>query len=234
MSNTKTNLVDDLTATILNGIYQALSNTHTNLIAKITKVNATTINAKPVVNRIVDNQEVELPEFLEIPIINFIGGSSYIQMPLKVDDYCMLFINERSIDNWYYGKDFTKPIIPRMHDYSDCVALVGLHNKNGELTIPDRIKMNGDTLQIGDYEHQGNRDQTGDYTLTGNETILGQLIVTGQGTGGTSTFNNTTFTLPSDSDLVIETSLGNVSLRSFIESHYHDGDSGGTTGAPKL
>lgn len=234
MANYSSDFVQQLQSTILNGIYQQLSNTHTNLIAQITKVNATTINAKPVVNRIVNGKEVELPDFEEIPIINLVGGSSYIQMPLAVGDYCMLFVNERCIDNWYYGKDFTKPIIPRMHDYSDSVALVGLHNKNGELTIPDRVKMNGDTLQIGDYEHQGNREQTGDYTLTGNELILGQLVVTGQGSGGISSFNNTTFNLPANSDLIIETSLGNVSLRNFIESHFHDGDSGGTTGTPKL
>lgn len=171
--------VQQLQATILNGVYQQLSNTHTNLIAKITKVNAKTINAKPVVNRVVDGKEIMLPDFEEIPIINLIGGSSYIQMPLSIGDYCMLFVNERCIDNWYYGKDFTKPIIPRMHDYSDSVALVGLHNKNGELTIPDRIKMNGDCLQIGDYEHQGNRIQIGNFTQTGDYTITGNVVVNG-------------------------------------------------------
>lgn len=148
--------VQQLQSTMLNGIYQQLSNTHTNLIAKITKINATTINAKPVVNRVLDGEEVELPDFEELPIINLIGGSSYIQMPLAIGDYCMLFVNERCIDNWYYGKDFTKPIIPRMHDYSDSVALVGLHNKNGELTIPTTIKINGDTVCDGNWIINGN------------------------------------------------------------------------------
>lgn len=193
MSNTKTNLVDDLTATILNGIYQALSNTHTNLIAKITKVNATTINAKPVVNRIVDNQEVELPEFLEIPIINFIGGSSYIQMPLAVGDYCMLFVNERSIDNWYYGKDFTKPIIPRMHDYSDCVALVGLHNKNGELTIPDTIKINGDVVCNGNWVINGNLTiNDGTITVNNGDIIADGISLKGHTHGGVQTGSGST------------------------------------------
>lgn len=195
MSNTSGEFVEQLQATILNGIYQTLSNTHTNLIAKITKVNETTINVKPVVNRVVNGKEVELSEFLEVPIINLLGGSSYIQMPLAVGDYCMLFVNERSIDNWYYGKDFVKPIIPRMHDYSDCVALVGLHNKNGELTIPTRIKMNGDCLQLGDYEHQGDRLQVGNFTQTGNFTLNGNLIVNGNITvsGGDLTVDGVSF-----------------------------------------
>ena len=63
-----------------------------------------------------------------------------------------------------------------MFDYSDCVAFVGLKNKAGELDIPDRIKMVGDTLQIGDYEHQGNREQTGNYTIVGDIIINGKSL----------------------------------------------------------
>jgi len=210
MSNYNGNFIQELQATILNGVYQQLSNTHTNLIAKITKVNSTTINAKPVVNRLVDGKSVELPEFEDIPIINFIGGTSYIQMPLAVGDYCMLFINERCIDNWYYGNDFKKPIIPRMHDYSDAVALVGLHNKNGELTIPDRIKMNGDTLQIGNYEHQGDRIQIGNFTQTGNYTITGNITV-----NGNITINN--------GDLVVD----GISFKNHVHPQNNGNDTGG-------
>ena len=178
MSNYNSNYVEDLQPLILNGIYQALSNTHTNLLAKITKVNATTINAQPVVNRVVDGKSIPLPPFEEIPVINFIGGTSYIQMPLAIGDYCILFVNERSIDNWYYGKDFTSPIIPRMHDYSDCVALVGLHNKNGELTIPDTIKINGDTKTIGNWNMIGNVDILGDLTIIGDIKVTGNIEIT--------------------------------------------------------
>ena len=92
MNNYNSNYVEDLQPLILNGIYQALSNTHTNLVAKITKVNSTTINAQPVVNRVVDGKSVPLPSFEEIPIINFIGGSSYIQMPLSIGDYLKLLV----------------------------------------------------------------------------------------------------------------------------------------------
>ena len=176
----------DLISTITLGITQSLSNTHTNLVAKVVKVNAKTIDVQPVIAREVNGQAKPLPVFPDVPVINFLGGSSSIQMPIAIGDYCQLFVNERCLDNWYFGNDNQKPLSNRMLDYSDAVAFVGLKNKAGELEIPDRIKMVGDTLQIGSYEHQGDRSQAGDYTIQGNinqtgtNTINGDIIINGQ------------------------------------------------------
>jgi hypothetical protein len=176
----------DLLSTITLGITQTLSNTHTNLIAKVVKVNAKTIDVQPVVAREVNGKAIPLPVFPEVPVINFLGGSSSIQMPIAVGDYCILFISERCLDNWYFGNDNQKPLSSRMFDYSDAVALVGLKNKANELEIPTRVKMTGDTLQLGNYEHQGSRNQTGNYTILGNinqtgtNTIDGDIIINGQ------------------------------------------------------
>ena len=223
-----------LTSLIMQGIMNALADTHTIIIGQIEKVNKTTIDVQPVIARNVNGKEEPLPVFPDVPVVNFLGGTSSIQMPLAKGDDCVLFVSERCFDGWYYGNKNQKPMHPRMFDYSDCVAFVGLKNKAGELEIPDRIKMVGDTLQIGDYEHQGNREQTGNYTLNGNELINGNFVVNGGAGGGQASMNGTTFSLPASSDLVIATSLGNVSLRAFIENHYHPGDSGGNTGKPKL
>lgn len=146
---------------ILSAVAEALRNTHTNLIAKITKVNQKTINCKPVISRIVDEKKIDLPEFAEVPIINFLGGSSSIQMPLTVGDYCILFISERCFDGWYDGQDFETPLEARIHDYSDSVALVGIQNKAGELDIPTVITILGDTYLEGNLEHKGNQTVDG-------------------------------------------------------------------------
>ena len=200
----------DLLSTISLGITQSLSNTHTNLVAKVVKVNAKTIDVQPVIAREVNGQTKPLPVFPDVPVINFLGGNSSIQMPIAVGDDCILFVSERCLDNWYFGNNNQKPLSPRMFDYSDSIAFVGLKTKANELVIPDRIKMTGDTLQIGSYEHHGNRNQTGDYTIhgninqTGTNTINGDIIINGQ------------------------------SLWSFINNHTHSGvQSGGSnTGAP--
>ena len=168
-----------LESTILNSIRGAMVDTHTTLIAKITKVNQKTIDCKPVISRLVNNKAVDLPVFIEVPIINFLGGSSSIQMPLAVGDYAVLFVVERCFDEWYSGNDFKPPLEARIHDYSDCIALVGLKNMQGELDVPTVITMLGDTKQEGNYIHEGDREQTGNYTLTGDFTINGQTIKNG-------------------------------------------------------
>ena len=217
-----------LTSLIMQGIMNALADTHTIIIGQIEKVNKTTIDVQPVIARNVNGKEEPLPVFPDVPVVNFLGGTSSIQMPLAKGDDCVLFVSERCFDGWYYGNKNQKPMHPRMFDYSDCVAFVGLKNKAGELEIPDTIKITGDTKAIGDW------DITGNIEITGNELINGNFVVNGGSSGGQASMNGTTFSLPASSDLVIATSLGNVSLRSFIENHYHPGDSGGNTGKPKL
>ena len=221
-----------LESTILNSIRGSLVDTHTTLIAKITKVNQKTIDCKPVISRLVNNKAVDLPVFIEVPVINFLGGSSSIQMPLAVGDYAVLFVVERCFDEWYSGNDFKPPLEARVHDYSDCIALVGLKNMQGELDIPTVITMLGDTYQEGNYVHLGNRTQTGDYTLTGDFTINGQTIKNGNltvngnitinGTGGGGTVNASNVTINLTGGDVIADGIS-------LKNHKHGGvQSGGS------
>lgn len=160
-------------------IDQALANMHTCTIAKVTEVKAKTISCKPVLNRLVNGESIELPVFADVPPIFLQGGSSYHAFPIAVDDYCLLFFTERCFDGWYNGQDFVAPLEYRMHDYSDGFALVGLNNLAGAKTIPSVIQQTGNTNQDGDYTHQGDREQTGDYGLTGLFTLIGNMLQTG-------------------------------------------------------
>lgn len=215
--NDNSNEALDLISTITLGITQSLSNTHTNLVAKVVKVNTTTIDVQPVVAREVNGKTIPLPVFTEVPVVNFLGGSSSIQMPIAIGDYCQLFVNERCLDSWYFGNDNQKPLSSRMFDYSDSVAFIGLKNKAGELEIPTVITMLGDTYQEGDYVHLGNRTQTGDYDLTGDMTqlgnknqtgnfgLIGNMTITGTG-GGSGTANM--------SNITLNMSNGNINITS--------------------
>lgn len=219
-----------LESTILNSIRGAMVDTHTTLIAKITKVNQKTIDCKPVISRLVNDKAIDLPVFIEVPIINFLGGNSSIQMPLAVGDYAVLFVVERCFDEWYSGNDFKPPLEARIHDYSDCIALVGLKNMQGELDIPTVIKMMGDTYQEGNYTHLGKRTQTGDYILTGNKTQTGDYNIDGNITvnGNINVTGNISVsgTVTSGGDMII-------SGKSFL-GHTHSGvmPGNGITGVP--
>lgn len=153
----------------------ALSNLHTVTIAKVTKVNVTTINCRPVTNRLVDGVSIALPEFIEVPPIFMQGGSSYTAYPIAAGDYCLLLFTERCFDRWYAGQDYHPPLELRMHDYSDGLALVGLNPLAAALTIPSVIQQTGDTNQEGDYTHTGNMTRTGDLTQTGAATVSGNV-----------------------------------------------------------
>jgi hypothetical protein len=206
--------------TISLAITEALANTHTALIAKITSVGSLTINAQPVINRKVDGKSVKLPEFIEVPPIFLQGGGSYTAHPIAPGDYCLLIINERCFDKWYAGGDFSEPLEDRMHDYSDAFAIVGVNPQAGGITIPEVITQMGDTYQEGNYEHVGNRTQTGDFTITGNVVITGSLTVNGG---------------PITTDGAI-TADGDITANGISTStHVHTGVSAGPddTGAPK-
>ena len=168
-------LIDILTQSI----DTALANVHTVTIAKVTKVDATTINCRPVINRQVDGVSIALPEFVDVPPIFMQGGSSYTAYPIAIGDYCLLIFTERCFDRWYAGQDYQLPLELRMHDYSDGLALVGINPFAAALTIPTVIQQTGDTHQNGDYTHIGNMTRTGDLIQTGDINQTGILTVTG-------------------------------------------------------
>lgn len=212
-------------------IDESLANLHTATIAKVTAVNGTTINCKPVLARVVDGKKIQLPEFREVPPCFMQGGGSYTAHPIAVGDYALLIFTERCFDNWYGGVDNETPLEYRMHDYSDGFALVGINPLGSAITIPDVITHIGDAYQQGDYEHEGNREQTGDYVLNGNLTVNGNITVTGQGGGGTVNMSGIDFTL-NNGDITV-TSGDVVSDSVSLKTHIHTGDSGGNTSVPQ-
>lgn len=152
---------EELTDVMNDGILAALANTHTIVVAKITAVAKTTIDCQPVIQRVVDGVAIQLPVFPSVPPVFLSGGTSYDAHPLAVGDYCLLLVSERSFDRWYGGADNVPPIEQRMHDYSDCFAIVGVSPASMAKTIPATIERFGDSTVTGDYIHTGN------YTLTG-------------------------------------------------------------------
>jgi hypothetical protein len=164
----------EIEETIPQFIDEALSNLHTATIAKVTTVGSKTIGCKPVFNRVVNDEEVELPEFVDVPFFTLLGGPSSITMPIEVGDYALLIFSERCIDNWWAGQDYKRPAEYRMHDYSDAIALVGL--KPGGIDIPSLITIIGDLTSDSNidaltYSVNGSAGATGTFTSADGKTI---------------------------------------------------------------
>lgn len=163
----------------------ALANTHTILVAKIVAVNETTIDVRPVVQRVVDGEGVDLPVFPAVPPIFLQGGETYDAHPITEGDYCLLLVSERSFDRWYDGADNVPPVEQRMHDYSDCFALVGVNPKATARIITAFIERIGDSHVVGEYQHEGSYDLTGALTVTGSTDTTGNTDSTTYSVNGT-------------------------------------------------
>lgn len=168
-------MIEELHDTIGQGVNFALADVHTIVVAKITSVNDTTIGCTPVMNRVVDGESRQLPEFIEVPPIIIQGGGSYIAEPITVGDYCLVLISERCYDAWYAGSDFVSPLEMRMHDYSDGFALCGVNPQASAISIP-KVRR----LMKADTDHMGSMYLTGDLEQSGGKTLLEECEVLGQ------------------------------------------------------
>lgn len=158
----------ELTDVMADSLTTAMANLHTILIAKVVTVGEKTIDVQPVIQRVVDGDAIDLPVFPSVPPVFLQGGQSYDSHPIAVGDYCLLLVSERCFDRWYGGADDVPPIEQRMHDYSDCFALVGVNPLAAAKIITDVIERIGDSHVVGEWIHEGMYQLTGDMQVIGN------------------------------------------------------------------
>ena len=123
------------------------------------------------------------PVLFDCPVI-FLrgnGGTAYLSFPIKVNDECLIFFNDRDIENWFTNGG-NVPNTNRLHSFSDAIALVGLWpsaSSTGVASIPDFdmdravLKMNQAQVAVG----FNNLIKIANNTYTLNQ-ILQQLIST--------------------------------------------------------
>lgn len=176
---------EELTDVMSDAMTTALANTHTIVVAKVVSVGAQTIDVQPVIQRVVEGQAVDLPVFPSVPPVFLSGGESYDAHPIAAGDYCLLLVSERSFDRWYGGADNVPPIEQRMHDYSDCFALVGIAPASIAKTIPTTIERKGDSTVTGAWVHTGSYSLTGPLMVTGNTSTSANTESLTYSVGGT-------------------------------------------------
>ena len=92
-----------------------------------------TCKAQAVIREFIDNEYVELPEFMDIPFFILSGGDYSITMPIQKDDECLIVFADSCIDSWWQSGGIQNPIELRNHDLSDCFALVGFRSQDKKL-----------------------------------------------------------------------------------------------------
>ena len=135
----------------------------------------------------------ERPLLLQVPVVTLFGGGSFLSMPITAGDTCILFFNDRDMENFIMDGGVGIPNSNRTHDISDAIAIVGIrdfqHSIAAYLTNGIRLQFASNS-KIDITNNAINSlaalfTHTGDARITGNLTVVGNLDV--QGTGGTDT-----------------------------------------------
>lgn len=127
-------------------------------------------------------ETIEYPLIGKVPVVVMGGGGTYISHPIKAGDQCVLLFCDFMIDSWWISGTAQPSIVPRKHDISDAIAIVGLnaspnaiqaysdyldlhYNQNSSIVIGEQIDVNNATINLN-----GNTKVTGDETVTGTVT----------------------------------------------------------------
>lgn len=71
---------------------------------------------------------ISYPVLVDCPVFVLTGGGSYLTMPIKAGDTCLVLFNDRDIDAWFSTGAVVPPNSSRMHDLSDGMAIVGFRS----------------------------------------------------------------------------------------------------------
>lgn len=84
--------------------------------------------------RMMNGELKQYPVLVDCPCIVLSGGNGRLTMPINPGDSCLVLFNDKDIDNWYSGGQTVAPRTERKHSFSDAIALVGIRNKQNEIT----------------------------------------------------------------------------------------------------
>ena len=197
-------------------IQQNQLNLHTALPAKVVSFDPakqTVSLAIQIKMQLVDGSGADIPPLLDVPVSFPRGGGFAVTFPLKAGDEGMAIFSERCIDGWWQNGSASAPLDFRLHDLSDAMFIPGICSVPKAISgfFTDGLSMqtlDGSTyirIVNGAIKIKGNIEHDGDTEQKG------ALHSTGA--------------ISSDTDVKAAGISG--------KSHTHQGDSGGTTGAPQ-
>lgn len=197
-------------------IQQDRLNLHTALPAKVVSfdpANQTVTLAIQIKMQLADGTGADIPPLVDVPVSFPRGGGFAVTFPLKAGDEGIAIFSERCIDGWWHSGGASLPLDFRLHDLSDAMFIPGICSTPRAIGgfFTDGLSMQ--TLDGGTYIRivNGAIKIKGNIEHDGDTKQKGALHSTG--------------VISSDTDVKAAGISG--------KSHTHQGDSGGTTGAPQ-
>lgn len=88
----------------------------------------------------------EYPVLVDAPVVFLGGGTASLTFPVTANDECLVFFNDRDLDNWFNGAPGGAVDTQRAHSFADAVILVGVRSLANVLTGFDGTRA---VLQMG-------------------------------------------------------------------------------------
>lgn len=143
------------------------------------------------------------------PVMVLFGGNSFLSMPIKKGDNCIVLFNDREIDEWFENGGIQTPISYRNHDLSDAIAIVGIRSLQDSISdyLSDGIRLSYNSasridlsedliestalllLQNGSVKITEDLEVEKDALIKGNLHVQGGMQIDGQVTGNAGTIN---------------------------------------------
>jgi hypothetical protein len=141
------------TADMLNRVkYDVSRDVNCHLICKIESIDAAknTVTCSSAFKRRMSNDnELEYPLFVDVPLFVLSGGGCSLFIPPKAGDWCILMFNDRDIDDWWYSGEVRAPSSARAHSLSDGIAIVGIRPQSNPLQLAlDAVTLNALELPV--------------------------------------------------------------------------------------
>lgn len=91
------------------------------------------------------------PILLDCPVMFLGGGGASLTFPVAKGDECLIFFNDRDIDNWFQGGTGSACATSRLHSFSDGIILVGVRSLPNVLTNFDQTRavLQNGTTSVG-------------------------------------------------------------------------------------
>lgn len=83
--------------------------------------------------RLIGDKQVTYPLLTHCPVLVLSGGAGRITFPIAAGDSCLVFFNDRDLDNWFASGVTAVPNSFRTHSLSDGLVIVGFRNMANKL-----------------------------------------------------------------------------------------------------
>lgn len=84
---------------------------------------------------------VSYPVLIDCPVVIVSGGHACLTMPIAQGDECLIFFNDRDFSSWFSsGNTGATPPTPRLHSFSDAIAMVGIRSRPNKVQNYDATR----------------------------------------------------------------------------------------------